>query len=85
MFDTVEADGGFTYNAVGCTCVLKVSSAGAYSSLLTRLTAITEKDAAIAEDFGQLRQRADEYPVPSRNRGLQFPDTPCLGQDLLNW
>jgi hypothetical protein len=49
MFDTVEADGTFTYKAVGCSCVLKVSSSGAYSGLAGRLGAFIEKDTAIAD------------------------------------
>jgi hypothetical protein len=49
MFDTIEDDGSFTYKAVGYTCVLKVSSSGVYTGLVSRLSAIAEKDSAIAE------------------------------------
>lgn len=49
MFDSVEDDGSFTYKAVGSTCVLKVSSDGAYGSLVSRLNATFEKDTAIVK------------------------------------
>ena len=48
LFDTVEADGSFSYKAVGYTCVLSVSAEGQYAGLAGRLASICEMDSALA-------------------------------------